>query len=320
MKSSMLVSGLTALALFAAAPAAVAQTYPERPVRLVVAFPPGASTDIVARVVGPKLTEMWGQNVIVENRGGAGGVIGAQTARRANPDGYTILINSSAMVVSVSLYSNPGYAMSDFVAILQGPTTPNIITVHPSVKANTLNELLALARTSPMSYASSGTGTTPHLGMELLLRSLVKVDMTHVPYSPATAVTAVVGGQVPVGSTSMPPAVPQIHANRLRPIAVTSATRSRILANVPTVAESGVPGFAEHTWFSFFTPVGTPAAIVNKLNADITRALQMRDVQERLDLLSLEFVPNTPAQFAALVKTEVAKYARIVKESGAKVD
>jgi tripartite-type tricarboxylate transporter receptor subunit TctC len=316
----ILLSRFAALVFVAAASGSAAQKYPERPVRFIVAFPPGASTDIVARAVGPKLTEMWGQNVIVENRGGAGGMIGAQVARRATPDGYTIMINSSAIVVNVSLHANPGYAMSDFVPLLQGPTTPNIITVHPSVKATSLEALLAAARSTPMSYASSGTGTTPHLGMELLLRSLAKVQMTHVPYAPATAITAVLGAQVPVGSTSMPPAVPHIKANRLRPIAVTTAVRSRILPNVPTVAESGFPGFTEHTWFSFFAPAGTPPRLVNQLNADIAQALQAPDARGRLDALSLEFAPNTPAQFDALVKAEVVKYAKIVKESGARAD
>ncbi|MBM3356591.1 MAG: tripartite tricarboxylate transporter substrate binding protein [Betaproteobacteria bacterium] len=320
MKPSILASGFTALGALAAAAGAFAQNYPDRPVRFLVAFPPGSSTDIVARIVAPKITEILGQNVIVENRGGAGGVIGAQAAKRANPDGYTILMNSSAMVVNVSLHSNPGYAMSDFIPILQGPTTPNLISVHPSVKAATLKELIALAKTTQMSYASSGTGTTPHLGMELLTRTLAKVEMTHVPYGPATAVAAVVGNQVPIASTSMPPAVPHVHAARVRPIAVTTAQRSRILPNVPTVAESGFPGFQEHTWFSFFALAGTPAPVVKRLHAELSRVLQMPDVKERLDTMSLEFTPNTPAQFAALVKAELAKYARIVKESGAKAD
>jgi tripartite-type tricarboxylate transporter receptor subunit TctC len=310
--------GLAAVALVFGSGAAFAQQYPERPVRIVVAFPPGSSTDIVARLVGPKLSESLGQNVIVENRGGAGGLLGTQVARRAAPDGHTILMNSSAMVVNVSLHANPGYAIADFIPFLQGPTTPNLISVHPSVKANTLPELIALAKTAPMSYASSGIGTTPHLGMEYLLRSLAKVDMTHVPYGPATAVAAAVGKEVPVASTSMPPAVPHVQAGRVRPIAVTTAARSRILPDVPTVAESGFPGFEEHTWLSFFALAGTPAPIVKRLHADTSRALQLPDVKERLDTLALEFVPNTPAQFAALVKAEVAKYAKIIKDVGIK--
>ena len=297
-----------------------AQPYPERPIRFVVAFPPGASTDIVGRIVSQKLTETWGQNVVVENRPGAGGNIGTQTALRANPDGYTILLNSSAFAVNVSLYSAPGYKVSDFVPIVQGPTTPNLISVHPSVKAATLSELIALARSSPMNYGSSGTGTTPHLDMELLFRTLAKVSVTHVPYGPAQAVAAVVGNQVPIASTSMPPAVPHVKAGRVRPIAVTTLKRSNILPETPTVAESGYSGFDDHTWFSFFAPAGTPPAIVNKLNAEVNRILQLPDVKARLEVLSLEFVPNTPAEFAARLKTEVARYAKMVRDSGAKAD
>jgi tripartite-type tricarboxylate transporter receptor subunit TctC len=298
----------------------VAQTYPDRPIRFIVAFPPGASTDIVARIVSVKLAESWGQNVVVENRPGAGGNIGTQAALRANPDGYTILMNSSAIAVNVSLYSRPGYRIGDFIPLLQGPTTPNLVTVHPSVKATNLKELIALARSTPMNYGSSGTGTTPHLDMELLFRSLAKINVTHVPYNPASAVNAVVGNQVPIGSTSMPPAVPYVKAGRVRPIAVTTAARSAVLPETPTIAESGFPGFDDHTWFSFFAPAGTPAPIVNKLNAELSRILQAPDVKTRLDALSLEFSPNTAAEFAARLKTEVQRYAKMVKESGAKAD
>lgn len=310
------------VAWLAALPAAsFAQgSYPDRPVRIIVAFPPGASTDIVARLVAGKLGEALGQNVIVENRPGAGGNIGSQTARKANADGYTLLMNSSAIAVNVSLYRTPGYAITDFIPILQGPTTPNLISAHPSVKANSLKELIALARSTPMSYSSSGTGTTPHLDMEMIFKSLSRVDITHVPYAPATAAAAVVGNQVPIGCTSMPPAVPHLDSKRLKPIAVTTAARSPILPNVPTVAESGFPGFDDHTWFSFFAPAGTPAAVVTRLNKEINRILQHPDVKTRLDAQSLVFTPNTPQQFGAALKVEVARYAKMVKESGARAD
>jgi tripartite-type tricarboxylate transporter receptor subunit TctC len=314
----LLISALSAASLTAwAQPAA---TFPTKPVRIIVAFPPGSSTDIVARVVGERLTEIWGHNVIVENRPGASGNIGTQVALRANPDGHTLLMNSSAIAVNVSLYAKPGYAMKDLAPILQGPTTPNLITVHPSVKAKTLQELIALAKTTPMSYGSSGTGTTPHLDMELLFKSLAKVDITHVPYSPAAAATAVVANQVPIGSTSMPPAVPHVKSGRLRAIAVTSAKRSSVLPDVPTVAESGFPGFDDYTWFSVFAPAGISPAVVNQVNRDFTTALQSPAAKERLAALSLEFTPNTAAEFAARLKTEVEKYAQIVKQSGARVD
>ena len=294
--------------------------YPNRPIRFLVAFPPGASTDIVGRIVGAKLSELWGQNVVVENRPGAGGNLGTQIGARANADGYTILLNSSAFVVNVSLYAKPGYAMADFVPVIQGPTTPNLVSVHPSLKATSLQEVIAYARGTPTSYASSGTGTTTHLDAEMIFGALSKVKITHVPYGPAQAVAAVVGNQVPIASTSLPPAVPHVKANRVRPIAVTTAKRSAILPNVPTVAESGFAGFNDHTWFSFFAPAGTPPAIVAKLNTEINRILQMPDVKEKLDAFSLEFTPNTSAQFAAVIKEEVARYAVMVKQSGAKAD
>lgn len=297
-----------------------AGAYPNRPIRFVVAFAPGASTDIVGRIVGAKLSELWGQNVVIENRPGAGGNVGTQIAARANADGYTILMNSSAFVVNVSLYSKPGYAAADFAPVVQGPTTPNIISVHPSVKAGTLQEVIAFAKAKPVSYASSGTGTTPHLDAEMIFRALAKIDITHVPYGPAQAVAAVVGNQVPIASTSLPPAVPHIKANRVRPIAVTTAKRSAILPTVPTVAESGYAGFADHTWFSFFAPAGTPPAIVAKLNTEINRVMQMPDVKEKLDALSLEFTSNTSAQFAGVIKEEIERYAKMVKQSGAKAD
>lgn len=296
------------------------QAYPSRPMRFIVAFAPGSTTDLVARLVGQNLGDAWGQNVVVENRPGAGGIIGSQVAKRANPDGYTFLVNSGSFVINVSLYRDPGYAIKDFVPIAAGPVTPNIIIAHPSVKARTLQELIALARTKPMSYASSGTGTSPHLNMEQLFTVNSKVDITHVPMAPPQAVATVVGNQVPLGVTAMATAVPQVKAGRVRAIAVTSATRSSILPDVPTVAESGFPGFSDHTWFSFFGPAGTPSAIVNKFNAEVNRILQRRDSKERLDALSLEFTPRSPAEFAAALKAEGAMYGKMLKETGIKVD
>lgn len=297
------------------------QAYPARPIRLIVAFTPGSPTDLVARVVGQNLTESWGRNVVVENRPGAGGIIASQSAKRANPDGYTILVTSASFAVYLSLHSNPGYAIGDFVAIARGPVTPNIISVHPSVKATTLMELIALARTTPMSYASSGPGGTPFLNMEQLFRVNSGVQITHVPMAgPPQAVAAAAGNQVPIVATAMATQVPQIRAGLVRAIAVTSARRSSILPDVPTVAESGFPGFSDHTWFSFLAPAGTPPAVVNKLNAEINRVLQLPDSKARLAALSLEFTPNSPAEFAADLKAEVAKYAKMVKDTGAKAE
>ena len=314
---------LLLLWLAVAAGAALAQeaAYPSRPIRLIVAFTPGSPTDLVARVVGQNLTESWGRNVVVENRPGAGGIIASQSAKRANADGYTILVTSASFAVYLSLHGNPGYTLGDFVAVARGPVTPNIISVHPSVKANSLKELIALAKATPMSYASSGAGGTPFLNMEQLFRVNSGVQITHVPMAgPPQAVAAAVSNQVPIAATAMATQVPQIKAGLIRPIAVTSAARSAILPDVPTVAESGFPGFADHTWFSFLAPVGTPPAIVNKLNAEINRILLLPESKARLSALSLEFTPYTVAEFAAELKSEVAKYAKMVKDTGAKAE
>ena len=315
--------GILCFAFLSALPAAAfAQAdYPNnRPIRLIVAFAPGSPTDLVARVVGQNLGEAWGRSVVVENRPGAGGIIASQTAKRANADGHTILVTSVSFAINVSLHTNPGYAISDFVPVARGPVTPNLITVHPSVKANTLPELIALARTTPMSYASSGAGTSPHLNMEQLFKVRSRVDITHVPMGPPQAVSAVAGNQVPIAATAMATAVPQVKAGRIRAVALTSAARSTILPEVPTVAESGFPGFRDHTWFSFFAPAGTPPAAVSKLNAEINRILRLPESRARLDTLSLEFAPMTPAEFAASLKTEVANYASMVKEAGIRAD
>ncbi len=324
MKNINKIKYLSVIAIFAATTAPVhaqpAAKFPTKPVRIIVGFPPGSSTDIVARVAGERLAETWGQNVIIENRPGASGNIATQAALRANPDGHTLFMNSSAIAVNVTLYSKPGFTMKDIIPVLQGPTTPNLISAHPSLAAKSLQDLIALAKSKPLNYGSSGTGTTTHLDMELLFNTLSKAPITHIPYTPAAAVAAVVSNQVPIGATSLPPTVPFVKSGRLKAIAVTTAVRSKVLPDVPTVAESGFPGFEDHTWFSVFAPAGVSGAVINKINRDFTAALQSPAAQSRLNALSLDFTPNTPAEFAARLKTEVAKYAQIVKQSGARVD
>lgn len=320
-------SGVRMLALAAAAAvlgwagAAIAQEWPkQKPVQLIVGFGPGSSTDIVARLLGQKLTEMTGQSFVVENKPGAGSNIAAQQVKRAAPDGYTFFVTSVAYAVNPSLYANAGYdPFKDFVPVIMAASTPNIITVHPSVPASNLQELIALARKQPLAYASSGVGTTTHLSMERL-KSAMKLDITHVPYQPAQAVGAAVSGQTQISSTSMPPAVPQIKAGKVRPIAVTSAQRSPALPDVPTMNEQGMKDFDDLTWLGFFAPAGTPPEIVNRMNAEIARALAQPDVSEKLASLGLEVRPNTPAEFADYVRAEVRKWAQAVKDSGAKAD
>jgi tripartite-type tricarboxylate transporter receptor subunit TctC len=302
-------------------PTASAEDWPkQRPVQFMVAFGPGSSTDIVGRLMAAKLTETLGQSFVVENRPGAGGNIAAQAVKRAAPDGYTVLVISVAYTVNPSLYANAGYdPMKDFVPVVLGPTTPNLITVNPSVPVKNLQELVELARKAPLAYASSGIGTTTHLSVERI-KTAAKVDITHVPYQPAQAAGAAVAGQTQMSSTSMPPAIPHVKSGKLRPIAVTSARRSPALPDVPTVNEQGFSGFDDLTWIGFFVPAGTPAEVVIRLNAEANRVLELPDVREKLGQLGFESRRNSPAEFAAFVKEEVPKWAKAVKDSGAKVD
>ena len=307
-------------ALLGASPAA-AQDWPKaKPLHIVVGFGPGATTDLVARLVQPKLQEALGQSVVVENKPGAGGNVATQHVKRAAPDGYTLLVTSVAYAVNPTLYPSAGYdPFTDFVPVILGPSTPNIITVNPAVPAKNLQELLELARKERLSYASSGIGTTTHLSMERI-KMAAKVDITHVPYQPAQAVGAAVAGHTQISSTSMPPAVPHVKSGRVRAIAVTSAQRSPALPEVPTVNELGFSGFDDLTWTAFFVPAGTPADLVNHINSEVTRALSAPDVRERLQQLGLEWHSNTSGEFAAFLRTEVQKWAKAVKDSGAKAD
>ena len=291
-----------------------------KPVTLVVAFAPGASSDIVARSLTQKLNELTGGNFIVENKGGAGGNIASNQVKRSAPDGYTILVHSVAFAVNPSLYADAGYdALKDFVPVALGPKTPNIFTVNPSVAAKTLPELVEAAKKSPFNYASSGIGTTTHLSMERL-KMAAKVDIVHVPYQPAAAVNAVVAGHTQIASTSMPPAVPMIKSGKLRAIAVTSATRSPLLPDVPSITAFGYKEFDDYTWFGFFAPTGTPADVVTKLNAAINRAMAAAEVVERFGQLGMSSSPNNTLEFSNFLKAEVPKWAAVVKSSGAKAD
>ena len=295
--------------------------YPDKPIKIIVAFPPGSSTDIVARTLGQALSEALGQPVVIENRPGAGGNIGTVAVARSAADGYTFLMHSVAYSVNPSLYSSAGYAIGkELTGVAMAAVSPNIFYVHPSVKAADLKDLLALARTEKLSYASSGNGTTTHLGAELLFRTLAKVDIQHVPFAPATAANAVVSGQVPIGSTSIPPVVQLAKAGRVRPIAVTSSKRSSALPDVPTVAELGYPGFEANTWFAMFAPVGTPADVLDRLNAEINKILLNKGITDGFAAQSLEAVRMDRAAVDAYVSAEARKWAAVVVQTGAKVD
>jgi tripartite-type tricarboxylate transporter receptor subunit TctC len=299
-----------------------ADEYPSKPIRFIAAQAPGGPVDVMARLVGQKVSEALSQPVIVENRQGAGGNIGTAVVARTAPDGYTVLVQSSAFAVNATLFEKPGYdALKDFEPIINSGLIPNIIFVHPSVPANNLAELVALTKQKKMSYASPGIGTTPHLTGELLLKTMLGLDLTHVPFNgagPSTA--AVLANQVPIGSAALIAPMPLIKAGKLRPIIVTSLQRAPQLPDVPTVAESGFAGYEDYTWVGFWAPAGTPKAIVNRLNREISLALQRPDMKERLSALGYEFKPNTPEEFASFVAAEVQKWGKVVKASGAKAD
>jgi tripartite-type tricarboxylate transporter receptor subunit TctC len=312
---SLCLAGLSLLASMAYA------AYPDKPIKIVVAFPPGSSTDIIARTLSQPLSEVLGQPVVIENRPGAGGNIGTVAVARSAPDGYTVLMHSVAYSVNPSLYSNAGYSVGkELSGVVMAGVTPNIIYVHPSVKVNDLKELLALAKVEKLSYASSGNGTTAHLGPELLFRTLAKVDILHVPYAPASAANAVVSGQVPVGSTSIPPVVQLAKAGKVRPIAVTSLKRSSALHDVPTVAELGYPGFEANTWFAMMAPAGTPADVMDRLNSEINKILQNKSIVEGFAAQSLEAVRMTRPELDAYMAEEAKKWGAVVVQTGAKVD
>ncbi len=299
----------------------VRAVFPDKPIKLVVAFAPASATDIVARLIAEQMTASLNQTVVVENKPGAGGNIATLQVMNAPADGYTLLIHSVAVSVNPSLFASAGYElMRDLQPVAMAAVTPNLIYVHPDVKATTLPELLALARDGKLAYASSGNGTTTHLGAEWLFRALAKVDITHVPFQPAAATSAVVSGQVPVASTSMPPAVPFVKSGKVRPIAVMSSKRSPALPDVPTVAELGYAGFEANTWFAIFAPAKTPPALLDQLNAEINKALGARAVLDKFEQLSLEAQRLDRAATRRYVEAEALKWGKLVKDIGVKVE
>ncbi|WP_096695631.1 tripartite tricarboxylate transporter substrate binding protein [Polaromonas sp. AER18D-145] len=317
----LLTVALCACLSFAAA--AQADNYPSRSIRIVVPFPPGGATDAAARLVATKMSEKWGQPVVIDNRAGAGGNVGSDIVAKSAPDGYTLVMGvTGSHAINISLYSKMPYdPVADFVAISQVAVVPNVVVVHPSVPARTLAELVALAKREPgkLNYASLGNGTAAHLGMELL-KSAAGIDITHVPYKgSAPAVTDLLAGQVQVMVDGLPSALQHVKAGKLRAIALTSLHRAPALPDLPTIAET-YPGFYADAWSGLFAPKGTPAAIVNQLSTEVQRILRLPDVREKLTALGAEPVGSTQTEFAAHVKREIDKWAQVVKTSGAKVD
>src|SRR5258705_2542713 len=314
-----IMSCLSAVCLAAAS---AGDTYPVKPIRVLAGGAAGGPIDIMARVVGQKLSDQLGQSFIIDNRGGAGGTIATRIAAQGVPDGDTLLCNSSQYAAAASPYKNPGYdPFKDFAPIINAGVSPNMIFVHPSVAAKDLQELIALGKKQKISYGSAGAGSTPHLTGERLLKLMAGLDVTHIPYSSAApAMLAVAAGQIPVGLTAMPPTVPLIKSGKIRGVAVTSPARMPSLPDVGTVAEQRVPGYEDYTWIAFFAPIGTAKTIVDKLNSSIAAILQLPDTKERLAALGFDTVNNTPQQFTAYIREEVTKWAKVIKESGARVD
>ena len=315
------VLGVT-LCTLCASPAG-AQPYPAKPVRIVCAFPVGGIADIYARIIGQRVAETWGQPVIVENRTGAGGTIAAETVAKAPPDGYTLVMGAvGTHAVNVSLFSKLPYdPVKDFAAIALVLEAEGLLVVHPTVQASNVSELIALARSRPgeLSFASAGIGTASHLAGELF-KSMAHVEMTHVPYKGnVPAIADLLAGQTALIFATMPTVLPYAKAGRLRALATIGNARAAATPELPTVAEA-LPGFEVNNWIALFAPAGTPAEIVRRWNAQTTRIMQSADIQARLPNEGARFIPHTPEELAAFVKAEIAKWAPVVKASGARVD
>jgi tripartite-type tricarboxylate transporter receptor subunit TctC len=315
--------GIAALAL-AAPSGAQAPAYPTKPIRLVVPFPPGGATDILAREVSKHLTETWGQSVVVDNRPGAGGNIGTELVAKAAPDGYTLEMGTvGTHAINASLYAKmPFDHVKDFAPVILVAGVPNVLVVNPSVRVNSVQELIAYAKANPgkLNFASSGPGTSIHLSGELF-KVMAGVQMTHVPYKgSAPALQDLLGGQVQLMFDNLPPSLPQIKAGKLRALAVTSATRAPALPDVPTIAESGLPGFEASSWFGILAPAGTPPAIIAKMNMEVAKWLASPEGKEKLVAIGANGAGGSPEDFARHIQAETAKWAKVVKESGAKVD
>jgi len=300
-----------------------AQQYPTKPLRFIVPFAPGGGTDILARLLAPRLTESLGQPVVVDNRGGAGGVIGADMAAKAPADGHTIVLGSpGALTINPNLLKLPYDPQRDFMPIMQATISPFTLVVHPSLPVQSVKELIALARAKPgsLNFGSSGNGSVAHFSSEQF-KALARVDLVHVPYKGSAAyIPDLIGGRLQMTFENLPVVLPHVKSGKLRMLAVGTKTRSALVPEIPTVDEAGVPGYESSTVFGVLAPAKTPAAIITRLNQETNKALQVPDSRERLLSIGLEPVGGTPQQYAAQIKEELAKYARIVKAAGIKAD
>jgi tripartite-type tricarboxylate transporter receptor subunit TctC len=306
-------------ALFFAASSSHAQSYPTKPVRYVVAFSAGDSPDIVARLVGERLARLWNQQVLVENRVGAGGTIAAAYVAKAPPDGYTVFhCNIASSAIAPVLYQKLPYdALRDFAMVSRIATTANVLLVHPSLPARSVAEFVALTKSRPgaISYGSPGVGTSPHLSMELF-KLATHTDVLHVPYKGASpAVADLIGGQIPVMLANLPAMLPHVQSGKARALGVTSAKRSAQLPAVPTMLESGIPDYVVTSWYGMCTPAGTPAPVLEKLHTDLLRTLQAPDLQQRLADLVIETAPTSRDEFTAFIRSELERWGKVVKEA-----
>jgi tripartite-type tricarboxylate transporter receptor subunit TctC len=313
--------GFAVLSVLCAMAGAVhaADTYPSRPIRMIVAYPPGGGTDQVGRVMAEQLTVTLGQNVVVDNRGGATGNIGTELASRALPDGYTLLMgNVAPNAVNVSLFKKlPFDPVKDFSPVSLVAITPNILVAHPSIPVKTIKELIAFAKAKPgtLNFPSAGVGSSSHLAGELL-KSLAGISMVHVPFKGGgPALIAVIAGEVQVMFATMPAAMPHVKSGKVKPVAVTTAKRSQAMPELPTIAESGVKGYDASTWYGLLAPARTPQAIVTRLHGDTVKILA-GPTRQRLEAQGFEPDGGTPAEFAAYIKSEIIKWAKVIKDAG----
>jgi tripartite-type tricarboxylate transporter receptor subunit TctC len=317
-------SRITLFLLFAASASVAAQTYPSKPVRMIVPFPPGAGVDIVTRAVSGRLAEALGQQLIIDNRAGAGGILGAELAAKAAPDGYTILMATAGILTVIPhMQAKLPYSVErDFTPVSLVASVPSVLVVHPSMPVKSVKELIALARAKPgeINYASTGNGTLPHLAAEFF-KQQAKVNMVHIAYKgSAPATTDLLGGNVQVFFGNMLSVIEQVRSGRLRALAVTSQQRQAVANEIPTMIESGFPGFEAGTWFGLMAPAATPRDIVNRLHGDVAKAVRQPDVQKQLAGQGATTIGNTPEQFAAYIKSESAKWAKVLAASGVKAD
>lgn len=297
--------------------------WPGRPIRFILPFPPGGGTDILGRLIAERLTANLGQPVVTENRGGAGGNVGAEAAAKSTPDGYTIVLVAPSLAISTSLYSKLNYdPAKDFAPVSLVATVPNVMITHPSVPANTLVEFIRLAKTKPgeMNFGSGGSGTSNHLAGELF-NIVAGVKLVHVPYKGVNlAMNDVLSGRIQLVVIGIPAAAPHIKAGKLRALALLAPARSPVLPDVPTVAEAGLPNFEVTTWYGILAPAGTPGPIVARLNAELVKIMHAPEMKEKLDAMATDAVTSTPEEFAGLIRREIVKWGEVVRDAGLKAD